>query len=453
MEDLSGDLEEAYFADGMTEVLISYLSQIRALEVTSRTSAMHYRDTSKRLPEIAAELGVQAVVESSVSRSGNHIRITVRLIEAASDRALLNATFEEDLDDVLSLQSKIAHTIVERVQVALTPEEDRRLAAVPQVSQPAYEAYLWGLAFRSKHTVPALHTAVEYFEEALAMEPGFARAHAAEADAYLRLASWQGPSAELWPKAMEAANKALAIDEDVPEAQLVLAGWLLCHQLDQQAAERAFQHALELYPGDSTTHLRHAYSLMTQGRFEESLVEARESLESDPVSLEKNTVLGAILYYAGRYDEALHQLQTTLDLAPDYAGARQVLGRTYLQKGMQDEAVLALERALALSAGQAVRGDLGYAYAVSGRRQDAVDQLEKLEELSRDGRDSAFSIALVHHGLGDTDKALDWLRKAYEERDFRMIRLLVDPTWDDLRDDPRFQQMLLAIGLRRPHRS
>lgn len=453
MEDLSGDPSEAYFADGMTEVLISYLHRIAALQVTSRTSAMHYKNRSERLSEIANELGVQAVVESSFLRSGSRVRITVRLVEAASDSILLNKTFEEDLEDVLSLQSEIARTIAESVRAAVSPEESRRLASVKQVNQEAYETYLLGLAFKNKLTVPSLQEAIEYFEEAISMEPGLAQAYAAEADAYLRLASWQGPSAELWPKAMEAADKALAIDEDVPEAQLVLAGWLLCHELDQQQAERAFLHALELHPGDSTTHLRHAYSLMTQGRFEESLAEARESLHSDPASLEKNMVLGGILYHAGEYDEALQQLQFTLELAPDYASTQRAIGLVLLQKGKQDEAIAALERALALHAGQGIRGDLGYAYAVSGRRRAALRQLEKLEDLSRAGHDSAFSIALVHHGLGETDEAIDWLNEAYEERDFRMIRLLVDPVWDDVRDEPRFRQLLLTIGLGRPRQS
>lgn len=445
--DLSADASEEYFADGMTEALISDLGKIEALTVTSRTSAMHYKGTAKRLPQIARELGVQGVVEGSIMRSGGKVRITARLVDAASDRSLWADTYEREVGDALSLTSVLARLIAQRVEVAVTPEEERRLSAARPVDEKAHEAYLRGLHFKNKSSVDALHKAIDYFEEAIAIERDFALAYAAMADSYLSLASWQGPSRSLWPKAREAADKALEIDKTTAGAHLVRAGALLCYDLDQSAAEPVFLRALELNPGDPLAHSRYAYSLMTQGRFDESLTQVRRAIELDPVSLVYNMMLGQVLHFAGRYEEARMQLLRTLELDARFPEAHRVLGHVYLETGMPEQAAVALEKALALGGGQGVVGELGYVYGLMGRKEDALRQLATLERLSREGHDSAFSLALVHYGLGDNEAALGWLLKAYDERDFRMVRLVVDPMWDGLRQDPRFSQLLLTIGL------
>jgi TolB-like protein/DNA-binding winged helix-turn-helix (wHTH) protein/Flp pilus assembly protein TadD len=447
LADLSDNSREEYFADGMTEALISDLGKIETLTVSSRTSAMHYKGTAKRLPQIARELDVQAVVEGSVMRSGGKVRITVRLVDAASDRGLWTETYERDAGDVLSLTSGLARIIARRIEIAVTPEENLRLAATRPVDEKAHEAYLRGLFFKNKGSVDSLHKAIAHFEQAVTIEPDFALAYAAMADTYLVLASWQGPSRILWPKAREAATRALEIDATVARAYLVLAGALLCHDLDQSAAEPVFLRALELNPGDALARARYAYSLMTQGRFDESLAEARRSIELDPVSLAYNMMLGQVLHFSGRNEEARRQLLSALELDARYPEAHRVLGLVHLQMGMPEQAALALEEALALGGGGGVVGELGYVYGVMGRKEDALRQMAILEELSREGRDAAFSLALVHYGLGELDATFEWLQKAHDERDFRMIRLVVDPVWDGLRQDPRFRQLLLRIGL------
>ncbi len=446
LENLSGDPELEYLADGMTEILISDLAKISALKVISRTSAMHYKGTRKRLPEIAQELGVQAVVEGSVMRSASRIRITIQLVEAATDLHIWTESYERDLVDLFLLQSEVAQTIARRIEIEVTEEESHRLAAASPVNPQIHEAYLKGLFFKNKQTVESLNSAIEHFERALEKAPDFAPAYAAMADAYLILATWHGPRRELWPKARAAATRALEIDNTLGEAHLVRGGVSLCHDFDPVAAEREFLRALHLNPGDAQAHRRYSYSLASQGRIEESLAAGKRALELDPVSIINNTMLGSSLYYARRYDEALEQLESSLRLDPNFPSTHRYLGFVYLQQGLKQEAIVELEKALTLGGGQGILGELGYAYAVSDRTNQALQQLKALQELSKEGRASAFGLALVHHGLGNKDEALAWLRAAYDERDYRLVLLKVDPLWDALRPDTRFRQLLHQIG-------
>lgn len=447
LENLSGDPEQEYLADGLTEILISNLAKISALKVISRTSAMHYKGTRKRLPEIAQELGVQGVVEGSVMRSGSRVRITIQLVEAATDLHIWTESYERNLVDLLALQSEVAQTIARRIEIEVTEEEGHRLgAAASPVSPQIHEAYLKGLFFKNKRTVESLDSAIEHFERAMEKDPDFAPAYAAMADAYFILATWHGPRGELWPKARAAATRALEIDNTLAEAHVVRGGVLLCHDFDPAAAEREFLRALHLNPGDAPAHRRYSYSLASQGRFEESLAAGKRAVELDPVSIVNNTMLGRSLYFARRYDEALEQLQSSLRLDPNLPWTHRFLGFVYLQQGMKEEAIVEMEKALTQGGGRGILGDLGYAYAVSNRTSQALQQLKALQELEKEGRASAFSLAVVHHGLGNKDEALAWLRAAYDERDDRLVLLKVDPLWDALRPDPRFQQLLHQIG-------
>lgn len=448
LENLSGDPTQEYLADGMTEILISDLAKISALKVISRTSAMHYRGTRMRVPEIAQELGVQAVVEGSVMQSDGRVRITVQLIEAATDRHLWAESYERDLVDLFLLQSEVARAIARKIEIEVTEEESHRLAAVSPVDPQIHEAYLKGLFFKNKQTEESLNVAIEYFERALEKDPDFALAYAAMADSYLILATWHGPHEELWPKARAAAKRALEIDDTVAEAHVVQGGVFLCHDFDPVAAEMKYIRALHLEPGNALAYRRHSYSLAAQGRSEESLAAGRRAVDLDPVSLVNNTMLGSSLYLARRYDEALEQLQGSLMLDPNFPSARRYLGFVYLQKGMKEEAIVELENALTLGGGQGILGELGYVYAVSGQTNEALQQLKALQKLAKEGRASAFGLALVHHGLGNRDEALAWLKAAYDERDYRLVLLKVDPVWDGLRLDPRFRQLLVEIGLK-----
>lgn len=447
-ENLSGDAAQTYFAEGMTEELISSLGRVGELSVTSRTSSMHYRGTRKRLPEIASELGVDAIVEGSVLRAGDHLRFTVRLVDAATDRSLWTETYERPAGATPALYNEVTRAIVDAIDVTMTPDEARRFAAAAPIDQEAHELYLRGMYLKNRRTVDSLHGAISHFERAIEIEPRFAQAYAAIADTQLMLASWQGPSRDLWPKAREAAKRALEIDDNVALAHLVLAGALLCHDLDAAAAEPIYLRSLDLNPGNTHTLRRYAYSLMTQGRFEESLRWIDRSIELDPVSVANNEDRGRILHFAARYDEAIAQLLSTIELDPNYPEPHRILGMVYLELGKLHEATLELEKALTLDGGPGVIGELGYAYGIAGRTEDAKAQLEALDDLAHQGRDTAFSFALVYYGLGDRDRTYEWLDKAYVERDFRMVRLGVDPLWNDIRAEPRFQALLERIGLK-----
>jgi DNA-binding winged helix-turn-helix (wHTH) protein/TolB-like protein/Tfp pilus assembly protein PilF len=445
---LSGDPDVEYIADSLTDVLITNLGQIAALEkVISFHTSMSYKGSRKRLPEIAGEVGVDAVVGGAVLVDGDRIRITMQVVEAATERRLAGteATYEGRLEDVLSLQSRIARTVARTIEIVVTPEESRRLAAAVPERGETSEAYLQGLFLKHKQTVESLNQAIEHFTRALETEPDFAPALGALGDTYIMLASWQGPSRALWPKAREAADRALEIDDALAEALLVRAGALLCHDLDRAAADRVFQHAIALNPHSALARHRYAYSLMTQGRFDESLAEARRALEQNPLSIAHHVMLGKILFHAGRYDEARRQLESTL--GDPFPEAHRTLGRLELETQEIDRAIAAFERAIADGGGPGVLGELAYAYGIAGREQDALGLLDRLEELSRDGRDTAFSIALLYHGLGDSGLAFEWLDRAHHERDFRMVLLAVDPIWNSLRPDPRFQELLHRIGL------
>jgi TolB-like protein/DNA-binding winged helix-turn-helix (wHTH) protein/Tfp pilus assembly protein PilF len=444
---LSGDENEEHLADGMTLGLIQSLGRLGALNVTSITSSMHYKGTHSRLPEIAQELDREGVVEGTWLRNGDRVSVTVQLVDARTDEVLWVETFERRTGDMPVLHSELARTIAQRIEVELTADESRRLASARPVEPAAYEAYLRGLHFKSRQNVDGLRQAVREFDRALAIDPEFAPAWSAMADTWLGLASWQGPSRELWPKARDAAIRALQLDSTLAEAHIVLAGALLCYDLDPAAAEERFLRGLKEQPNDQTSLHRYAYSLTTQGRFDAGVAYARAALDRDPVSAMSNTGLGRALYYAGRYDEAFEQLEETLRLHENFAMAHQHLGLVHLAMNNLDEAIISLERAVALGGGPVVLGELAYAHGLAGRKQEALARLATLREWTREGRDTAFGIALVQHGLGDSDQAFEWLHKAYDERDFRMILLVVDPIWDSARDDPRFSDLLRRIGL------
>ena len=431
----------------MTDELISDLGKIGALKVISRTSMMQYKGTRKSLPEIANELDVQAVVEGSVLRSGHQVRITVQLIEAATDRRLWSDSYEGELGDVLALQAQVAQAIVRRIEIALTPEERKRLASPHAVNQEALEAYLKGLFFWNKRTVESLNLALGYFRQAVEKDPNYAPAYAWMADCYVLLLVPQGPGyrKEFLRKIKEAGAEALKLDSTLAEAHLVSAVTLAL-ECDWVGAEKEYKQAIQLSPGNANARHRYSHFLSLQGRIEEGLAEARRALKLDPVSLVINNNLGSSLYFARYYDEAIDQLQQVLRMDPNFAYAHWDLGRVYLQKQMYAEAIAELEKADTLLGGLQVRAELGYAYGRSGKRKEAQQQLEYLIELSTRDPVAPATVASIYAGLGNNDQALRWLSKACDQQ-FGVFRLKADPQWDSLRSDKRFQDLLRRIGL------
>ena len=446
LENLSGDAAQNYFADGMTDELITDLAQISALRVISRTSVMAYKGARKPLPQIARELNVDAVVEGTVLRSGDQVRITAQLIEASTDKHLWSQSYEGELRDTLALQNRVAGAIANQIRINLTPQEQAALKNVKVVNPEAYESYLKGRYFWNKRTADGLKAALAYFQQAIEEDPQFAQAYSGLADTYVLLGDWEyevlAPN-EVYPKAKAAASKALELDNTLSEAHTSLAS-LGMFDWDWQTAGEEFRRAIELNPGYATAHHWYAWHLDLLGRGSEAIDEMRKAESLDPLSLIISADTADLLFVARRYDESIQQSRKTLEMDPNFAIAHFELSQAY-QKRMYSEAIAELQRAIELSGGsKTFTCNLAYAYAVSGRRNEAVRILNDLTKRSNGSSDAA-EIALIHAGLGEKDQAMAWLEKAFSERFIPSV--LLRPGFDALRSDPRFQNLVHRIGL------
>jgi serine/threonine-protein kinase len=446
LESLSSNPDEEYFADGMTDTLITTLAQIGALRVISRTSVMRYKGARRPLPEIARELSVDAVVEGTVVRSGDRVRISAQLIHAATDTHLWAKQYESSMRDVLTLQSDVARAIANEIQIQLTPQEKLRLAGARPVDPGAYEAFLKGRHLWYRRSPDALQKALEYLQQAVSIDPTYALAHAGLADVYISL-SWDlfglMPPAEGFPRAKAAAQKALELDPHCAEAHAAL-GWAAAgYDWDWASAERGLKRAIELKPQYGPVHIWYSHFLKAIDRIEESFGESRRALECDPLGLVLNMHMGWHHLYSRKYAQAIDQLLKTLELDPNFILTRVFLGESYLCTGRPLDAIAELERAVELSQRHPTYlGDLGYAYAFAGRRDDAVKTLDELMRLSSHRYVGARSIAEIYLGLGDADQAFDWLNKAFEQRNGWLIHIRENPRYDAVRHDPRYQSLV-----------
>jgi TolB-like protein/DNA-binding winged helix-turn-helix (wHTH) protein/Tfp pilus assembly protein PilF len=448
LNNFSGDPAQDYFADGMTDQLITDLAQISALRVISRTSAMVYRGSHKPLPEIARELHVDAVVEGAVQRSGDRVRITAQLIEASSDKHLWAQTYEDNLRDTLTLQKRVASNIAEHIRIQLTPQEQASLKKTKMVDPEAYELYLRGRYFWNKRTADGLKAAVDHFNQALEKDPKYAQAYAGLADSYALLGDWEygvlSPS-EAYPKAKTAAIKALDADDTLGEAHTSLAFSLDAFDWDWESAETEYKRAIELNPGYATAHQWYSWHLSEMGRNDEAIAEMRKAETMDPLSLIIGAEMAEILLVAHRNDEAIGQSRKTIAMDANFPIAHLELGLALMQKRSYPEAIEELQKAITLSGSSTTcTSNLAYAYAVSGKRSEALSLLNTLKNQSRQ---NAPAIALVYVGLGDKDQAMIWLEKAYAEHFNPSI--LLRPTFDPLRPDAHFQNLMQRLGLPR----
>jgi TolB-like protein/DNA-binding winged helix-turn-helix (wHTH) protein/Tfp pilus assembly protein PilF len=450
-ENLSGDKDQQYFTDGMTDELIAHLAKIRSLRVISRTSSMEYKGTHKTLSEIARDLNVDAVVEGTILRSGDRVRITAELVQVATDRQLWAETYESQLGDVLALQSQVASAIVNEIRINLTPEEQQRLASTRSVSAESYEAYLKGRYYWNKRSQEGLTKAIEYFQLATEKDPHYALAFAGLADCYSIIGSaivGTVPSQDVAPKAKAAALKALELDDTLAEAQTSLATVRFNYDWDWLGASQGFQRSIELNPSYATAYQRYSLYLMAMGRTKESLAQMTRARELDPLSISMNFSLGWRLYMARKYDQAIEQLQNTLEMDPNFALPRMVLGQAYEQKHAYPQALAELQKAVSISHDSPqMLGALGHAYGASGNRSEAEKVLAQLMEQSKRQYVSPFYVAIVYVGLPENDKALDWLEKAYQDRSNAIVFGKVDPQLDPLRSTPRFQALLHRLAL------
>jgi TolB-like protein/DNA-binding winged helix-turn-helix (wHTH) protein/Flp pilus assembly protein TadD len=449
LDNLSGDASQNYFADGMTDELITDLAQISALRVISRTSVMVYKGARKPLPQIARELNVDAVVEGTVLRSGDQVRITAQLIEASTDKHLWSQSYEGELRDTLALQNRVASAIADQIRINLTPQEQAALKNVKVVNPEAYESYLKGRYFWNKRTADGLKAALAYFNQAIEEDPKYARAYSGLADTYALMGDWQYaviPPKEAFPKAKVAALKALELDSTLGEAHNSLAFVLDGFDWDFDSAGKEFQRAIELNPGYATAHHWYAWHLSLLGRYDDAIAEMRKAASLDPLSLIINADLAEILVLAHSYDKSIRQSRKAIDMDPTFALAHNQLAQAYLQKHMYDEAVAELQKAVQLSGNSPTCvANLARAYVASGKRTEAVKLLIDLKKRSIPGYSNASEIATIYASLGDTDQAMTWLEKGYEERFNPSV--LLRPGFDPLRSDSRFQNLVHRIGL------
>jgi TolB-like protein/Flp pilus assembly protein TadD len=451
LESLSSDASQDYFADGMTDELISDLGQISALRVISRTSVMAYKHARKPLPQIARELNVDAVVEGTVLRSGDQVRITAQLIEASADKHLWSQSYEGELRDTLALQSKVARAIADQIRISLNPQEQAALKNVKVVNPEAYVSYLKGRYFWNKRTADSLKAALAYFNQAIEEDPKYAQAYSGLADTYALLGDWQYAvmtPKEALPKAKAAAIKALELDNTLGEAHNSLAFCLDGFDWDLDSAGKEFRRAIELNPGYATAHHWYAWHLALLYRYDEALAEMRKAENLDPLSLIINADLAELLALAHSYDESIRQSRKTIEMDPNFALSHNHLGQAYLQKHMNDEAVAELQKAVQLSGGSPTCiANLARAYVASSKRSEAVKLLSDLKKRSNPSYSHASEIAVIYAALGDTDQAMNWVEKGYEERFNPGV--LLRSGFDPLRSDPRFQDLLRRIGFLR----
>jgi TolB-like protein/DNA-binding winged helix-turn-helix (wHTH) protein/Flp pilus assembly protein TadD len=446
LENLSGDASQDYFSDGMTDELITQLAQIPDLRVISRSSMMTYKQSHKPLAEIARELNVQAIVEGSVLRSGDHIRITAQLIRLPADEHIWAHSYEGDLRDTLVLQNQVAQAIANQIRVTMSGQQ--RVQNPRAVNAQAYDSYLKGRYYWNKRTIEGLKEAINYFKQSISIDPGYAEAYSGLADSYTLAGDWANgilPPSEAFPLAKAAANEALALNDRLAEAHTSLALVLDLYYWDWEAAEKQYALAINLNPGYAVAHEWYAWHLLLLGHSAEALFEMRRAESLDPVSPVIRSNLADVLTVCHLFEESVRQSRRTLALDPNFAIGHFHLAEALVQERQYEAAIAEFQQAIELSGHLALfDANLAHAYALSGRRADAL-KIAKDMEARLDLNPAAARIAIIYVGLGDLDQAMNWLNKAYDAR-FNP-EVLVRPTFDPLRSDARFRELRRRLGL------
>ena len=447
LENLSGDPEQEYFADGMTDQLIAVLSQVGTLRVISRTSVMQYKQARKPLPAIAQELHVDAVVEGSVVRVGDKVRITAKLIRAAGERHLWGRSYERDVRDVLALQSEVARSIASEVDVVLTPQEQARLASTRSVDPESQHQVLLGTFHANKGTEEGLRRAIEYFETAATKDPDNASAYAGIAEAYSGLSSLYMHPREAMPKAKTAAQTALKLDESLASAHATLGYINLIYDWDGPAAKRELERAIQLNPSLAMARVNYAFYLTTQDRREEAIQEIRRAAELDPLSLRSYADGASLLIFVQRYEEAIALAQKGLELDHNFAFGLAFQGLAYAEQGRFQEAVSHLQKAAQLDNSSTILALGAHVHAVAGQKSEARRLIQEVQEGTKRRYFCPYEIATAYVSLGDPDTAYKWVQKGLEDRADCMAWLGVEPWIERFRSDPRYGSLLRAVGL------
>ena len=445
---ISPDPADEYFSDGMTDELIAVLSKIGGLRVVARTSVMRFKGEKATANRIGQELKVGSLIEGSVRKSKDQVRITVQLVDTESEEQLWTETYNRNLQDIFSVQSDIAQQVAKALEVRLGVRENSALRREQTQNPEAYSFYLKGRHRWNLRSENEINRAIKYFEEAIGRDPAYALAYAGLADCYSILGyyAFRRPVA-VYPRAKELAEKALSLNESIAEPHASLGEVLMQYFFDWKKAGSELDRALELNPSYATAHFWRATHHMALGRTDDSLTQVRKAVELDPLSMIILTDAARNLYLARRYDEAINQYQRSLDVDPNFPIAHKGLAEVYAQIGKYDEAVSEIERAIALSGRSIfILDDLGYIYARAGKREDARKVLEDLDKLANDEYVPSYGRAVICAALGNKEDAMNWLEKAYDERNF-LVYLKVDPAFDTLRKEERFLSLLDKMGL------
>ena len=445
LENLSRDPEQEYFAEGLTEALINTLVKIGELQVVSRTSVMQYKGVHRPLREIAQELHVEGVIEGTVLKAGERVRISIQLVDARADIHMWAEHYDRDLRDILALHSEVAQSVAREIQLKLTPIDEARVTKGHPVNPEAYDAYLKGRYYWNRRPAE-LGRAIQYFEQAMSKDPGYSAAHAGLADCLTSLTALGiAPVNEGSDKAKRLAQKAFEIDNSSAEACTALA-YATLYEYDFATAERGFERAIQLNPLYAFAHEMFGCYLGWMGRYEESYTEVQRALRLEPRSSIFNAFLAIIYLYARRYDQAIEQCQKALELDPNSASAWGFLGWAQSCKLRHDDAIATLRKTCQLWPGASPIAWLGEAYAAAGYRDEAHKVLRQLEELSKQRYVTPYGRARIYAALGETDETFKWLETAYQQRANWMVLLKVDPCFDNLRSDPRFQDLMRRMN-------
>jgi TolB-like protein/Flp pilus assembly protein TadD len=447
-DNLSRDPDNAYFTEGVQEEILTRLAKVGDLKVISRTSTQRFKSAPHDLRQIAQQLGVMHVLEGSVQKSADQVRVNVQLINALTEVHLWADTYDRKLTDIFAVESEIAKTIADTLQAKLTGSEQHAIALRPTANHEAHQLYLKGRYFWNKRTADDFKTAISYFRQAIDKDPAFALAYAGLADTYLLLPAYAVASPqESVPKAKAAAEQALKLDNTLGEAHASLGQALFAFDLNLIEADREFRRAIELNPNYATAHQWYAIGVLTPlGRFDDAISESRRALELDPLSLIINADLGTVLFNARRYDEAIEQLRKTVEMEPDFYYAHWQLGQALEMKGMINEAIAEYEKATRLNDDPLPLGLLAHLYAKLGKRDKALEILLRLREVSTQRYVAPYTFALIYLGLGQKDEALQFLERDYEDRDgYNIAFVKIDRFLDPLRGDPRFEALVQKV--------
>lgn len=448
-DDLSPGKDQDYLCEGLAESLINALTKIKDLRVPAKTSSFSFRSKEKNIQEVGEKLNVNAILEGSIQKIGNRIRISTRLINVTDESLLWSEQYNRELEDVFAIQDEISLAIIDKLKVKLLGEEKEKVVIRYTENLEAYNLYLQGRYFWNKRTEEGLKKGLDYFQQAIEKDPGYSLAYVGLADSYVVLAGYEVLSPkDAYPKAKAAAMKTLEIDDMLADAHSSLATIKFENDLDPIAAEKGFKKAIEINPGLASAHKIYAEFLSAVGRHKEAIKEINIAQQLDPLSLIYSTLAGGIYYEARKYDQAIEQCKKVLEMEPDFIPAHAYLGKSYIQKSMYEDAISEFQKSVMLSSRSPLYiAGLAHAYAVAGKKEEALKIIEELKELSKKKYIPSYSMALIYVGLKEKEQAISWLEKAVEERYFRVLSIKVDPRFDSLRSDSRYKTILKKLRL------